>query len=411
MSFRFSPSENIALLRESATIAVSQRAKALKAEGRTIIDMGAGEPDFDTPAFIREAAAKAMHAGATRYTATEGILPLREAVAAYTRSYGPLASDVVAQDVVISNGSKQSIFNACFVLFGPGDEVLVPTPSWTSYYEIVQLARATPVEVYGDRSRDLKVTVEDCERAATPRTRGLMLNSPCNPTGAVYSPEELHALLALAHRRGWWVLSDEIYRRIAYDGDAVSALQVADTRENLVLIDGVAKAWAMTGWRVGWTVAPRDVTRAMTAFQSHATFHTAAMAQHGALAALTNREASDEAIAGMVAQYRVRRDAGLAVFAQAPELPLVRPDGAFYFYVDVSAACPGDADAGTTFARRILEEHGVAVVPGAAFKTPDWIRMSYAAPEADVVEGARRVVALWSQMRQATPAHTAAIGV
>ncbi len=402
MSFRYSPSENIALLRESATIAVSQRAKALKAEGRTIVDMGAGEPDFDTPLFIREAAAKAMHAGATRYTATEGILPLREAVAAYTRSYGPLAADVVAQDVVISNGSKQSIFNACFVLFGPGDEVLVPTPSWTSYYEIVQLARATPVEVYGSRERDLKVTVEDCERAATPRTRGIMLNSPCNPTGAVYSPDELRALLELAHRRGWWVLSDEIYRRIAYNGAAVSALQVAPSRENLIVIDGVAKAWAMTGWRVGWTVAPREVTRAMTAFQSHATFHTAAMAQHGAVAALVNRDEADRAISEMVAQYRTRRDAGLAVFATAPDLPIVRPDGAFYFYVDVSAACPGDPDAGTTFAKRLLEELGVAVVPGVAFKTPDWIRLSYASPEADVVEGVRQVVALWSRMRAAS---------
>ena len=398
MTFRFVPSSNIALLRESATIAVSQRAKALKAEGRQVIDLGAGEPDFDTPRFISDAATKALHAGATRYTATEGILPLREAIAAQARGYGGVAADIAAQDAVVSNGSKQSIFNACTVLFGPGDEVLVPTPSWTSYYEIVQLARATPVEVYGDRVRDLKVTVADLEAAATPRTRGIMLNSPCNPTGAVYTPDELRDLLAHAHAHGWWVLSDEIYRRICYDGDAVSALQVASSRDNLVVIDGVAKAYAMTGWRVGWTISPREVAKAMTAFQSHATFHTAAASQHGAVEALTNVAASDAEIARMVTQYRARRDAALAVFATEPLLPLVRPDGAFYFYFDVSAACPGDPDAGTTFAKRLLEDCGVAVVPGAAFKTPEWVRASYAAPESEVVEGIRRAVTLWRAM-------------
>ncbi|MCC6318951.1 MAG: pyridoxal phosphate-dependent aminotransferase [Gemmatimonadaceae bacterium] len=399
MSPVFVPSSNIARLRESATIAVSQRARALKAEGRQIIDLGAGEPDFDTPAFIRDAATAALNAGATRYTATEGILPLREAIAAQARAQGPAGADVHALDVVVSNGSKQSIFNACTVLFGPGDEVLVPTPSWTSYYEIVQLARAEAIEVRGARERDLKVTVADLEAAATPRTRGLMLNSPCNPTGAVYTADELRDILALAHARGWWVLSDEIYRRIAFDGPATSALAVATSRDNLVVIDGVAKAYAMTGWRVGWTIAPREVSKAMGAFQSHATFHTAAASQHGALEALRNTERSDAEIARMLAQYRLRRDAGMAVFATEPTLPIVRPDGAFYFYFDVSAACPADPDAGTTFARRLLEEHGVAMVPGAAFRTPEWVRASYAAPERDVVEGVRRAVALWRAMQ------------
>jgi aspartate aminotransferase len=399
MPIRFTPSSNIALLRESATIAVSQRAKALKAEGRQIIDLGAGEPDFDTPKFIRDDAAAAMHAGATRYTATEGILPLRQVIAERARAYGPAAADVTPQDVVVSNGSKQSLFNACFVLFGPGDEVLIPTPSWTSYYEMVQLARATPVEVRGDRERDLKVTVADLERAATPRTRGLMLNSPCNPTGAVYAADELQALLECAARRGWWVISDEIYRRIAYNGAASGALQVAQSRENLIVVDGVAKAYAMTGWRVGWAIAPREVARAMTAFQSHATFHTAAMSQHGALSALTRAEESEREIEKMVAQYRARRDAALEIFAAAPALPLVRPAGAFYFYFDVSAAVRNDPDPGSAFAKRLLEDKGVAVVPGAAFRTPEWVRASYAAPQADVVEGIRRAVELWREMQ------------
>ena len=398
MTLPFRPSSNISLLRESATIAVSLRAKALKAAGRAVIDLGAGEPDFDTPQFIRDAAAKAMHGGATRYTATDGILELREAIAATARRYGPLSADVTAAEVVVSNGSKQSIFNACTVLFGPGDDVLVPTPSWTSYYEIVQLARANPIAVLGARDNDLKVTAADLQAASTPATRGLMLNSPCNPTGAVYSSEELRDLLTLARERGWWVLSDEIYRRICYAGEAASALQVTPARDNLIVIDGVAKAYAMTGWRVGWTIAPVAVSKAMTAFQSHATFHAASVSQYGALEALTRVAEADAAIAAMVAQYRTRRDAALAVFATAPELPLVRPDGAFYLYFDVSAALPGDPEPGTAFAKRLLEEHGVALVPGAAFKTPAWVRLSYAAPEPDVVEGTRRAVALYTEL-------------
>lgn len=399
MALAFTPSSNIALLRESATIAVSQRAKALKAEGRAIIDLGAGEPDCDTPRFIREAAKASIDAGHTHYTPTEGILPLRTAIAELAREYGPVATDIAPLDVVVSNGSKQSLFNACFCLFGPGDEVLIPTPSWTSYYEMVQLARAVPVSVMGDPASDLKVTASMLAAAATPRTRGIMLNSPCNPTGAVYSADELGELLALAHARGWWVISDEIYRRISYDGDAPGALQVAPARDNLVVIDGVAKAYAMTGWRVGWSIAPRALTKAMTAFQSHATFHTASMAQHGALAALTRRAEADAAIAEMVAEYQRRRAAALACFADAPDLPLVRPHGAFYFYFDVSAAFPGHAEPGSAFAARLLEEEGVAMVPGAAFHNPQWIRASYAAPQQDVVEGISRAVRLWKALK------------
>lgn len=400
MPLEFVPSSNIALLRESATIAVSQRAKALKAEGRAIIDLGAGEPDFDTPAFIREAGKAAVDAGHTHYTPTEGILPLRAAIAERSREYGPVAEPLVAQDVVVSNGSKQALFNACFCLFGPGDEVLIPTPAWTSYYEMVQLARATPIVVMGDPANELKVTPAMLEAAATPRTRGVMLNSPCNPTGAVYSADELGELLALCHARGWWVICDEIYRRISYEHEAPSALQVASALDNLVVVDGVAKAYAMTGWRVGWSIAPRALTKAMTAFQSHATFHTASMSQHGALAALTRRAEADAAIAAMVAQYRSRRDAALQVFGRAPALPLIRPAGAFYFYFDVSAAFPGHPEPGSAFAARLLEQEGVAVVPGVAFHTPEWVRVSYASPERDVVEGVSRAVRLWSDLKR-----------
>ena len=208
----FTPSANVAQLKESATIAVSQRARGLRASGREIIDLGAGEPDFDTPAFIKEAAERAIDAGATKYTAVDGILPLRQAIAEEANRRWKGADPVTPADVVVSTGSKQSLFNACFTLFGPGDEVLIPTPAWTSYLEMVSLARATVgVPVKGDPAQGFKVTAAMLEAAATPRTRGLMLNSPSNPTGSVYSPDELRAILTLSHERGWWVLSDEIY--------------------------------------------------------------------------------------------------------------------------------------------------------------------------------------------------------
>jgi aspartate aminotransferase len=393
----FAPSENIAQLRESATIAVSARAKALRAAGRPVIDLGAGEPDFPTPEFIRRAAQRAIDAGATRYTATEGILPLRQAVSRLAAEEGV---EVDAANVVVSTGSKQSLFNACFCLFGPGDEVLVPTPSWTSYYEMVALARATPVPVYGNRANGLKVGPALLEAAATSATAGIMLNSPCNPTGAVYTREELAALLELANDRGWWVISDEIYRQIAYAGaPATSAFEVAPSLDRLVVIDGVAKAYAMTGWRIGWAIAPRELAAAMTAFQSHTTSNAAAPSQHAALEALTNREAARSSIGSMVAEFRRRRDAVLSTVREERDLEVVEPGGAFYLFVRVGGDDPA-RDEGAAFARRLLDEHDVAVVPGSAFLMPGWVRMSYAAPIADAVEGTRRLVQLWRAMRQ-----------
>lgn len=398
----FVRSPNIELLRESATIAVSQRARALREKGRRIIDLGAGEPDFPTPAFISEAAAAAIQAGHTRYTATEGIAELRRAIATEASRRANGGREVTPAGVVVSNGSKQSIFNACFVLFGHGDEVLVPTPSWTSYYEIVQLARATAVEVPGNVDNGLKVTADDLALAAGPRTRGLIINSPCNPTGSVYTADELGAILELARRNRWWVISDEIYRHITYNDYAASALGVAGRGDRLVVVDGVAKAWAMTGWRVGWAIAPPEVASAMTAFQSHATFHTSSISQHAAVAALTREEQSASAIAAMVATYRDRRDRAVRILESEPALRYVRPDGAFYLYVDVASGRNGDDD-GTTFAARLLDDGGgVAVVPGIAFRTPRWIRISYAADTEDVVEGVTRIVDLWRSRQHGT---------
>ena len=392
----FVPSANIARLKESATIAVSARARALRAEGRTVIDLGAGEPDFDTPAFIRRAAQRAMDAGATHYTATEGILPLREAIAQVANLDYRGDAPVAPNQVVVSNGSKQSLFNACFVLFGPGDEVLIPTPSWTSYYEMVTLARADAVPVHGDPANGLKVTAEMLAAAATPRTRGVMLNSPCNPTGAVYERRELEAILALADERGWWVISDEIYRRIAYRGTATSLLELADSFDRLVVIDGVAKAYAMTGWRIGWAITTRQVAAAMSALQSHTTSNASSISQHATLAALTERAEAEAAIRHMVAEFRARRDAIVAELATEPRLPYVHPDGAFYLYLNVGAV--DREDAGSVFARELLDRSGVAIVPGSAFLTPEWVRLSYAAPLDQVLAGVRHAIALYREL-------------
>ena len=394
MSPRYVPSSNVVDLTESATIAVSARAKSLRAAGRAVIDLGAGEPDFPTPPFIRDSAKRALDAGATRYTLVEGILPLRETIA--ERATARLKDDVSPGQIVVSTGSKQSLFNACFVLFGEGDEVLVPTPAWTSYYQMLTLARANALIVRGAREHSLKTTARDLERAATPRTRGLILNSPTNPTGAVYDLDELREILSLAAGREWWVISDEIYREISYDAPAPSLLDAAvddpKLREQLIVVDGVAKAYAMTGWRIGWSIAPPAVARAICALQSHTTSNASAVSQHAALCALAAREQADAAIAAMVAEFRRRRDAAVSMLRVA-RADFIEPRGAFYLFIHVPRR-DGDSEPGTRFARELLEARDVAVVPGAAFHTPEWIRVSYAAPTQDVVEGVRRVVDL-----------------
>ena len=387
----FAPSANVARLQESATLAVAARARELRAAGHPVLDLGAGEPDFDTPAFIRAAAAAALEQGATRYTATEGIPPLRRAIADEANRRA-LVATVAPDEVVVSTGSKQALFNACFALFGPGDEVLVPVPGWVSYFEMIMLARADAVPVMGDPASGLKVTADDLARSSTPRTRGVILNSPTNPTGAVYSADELRAILALADARGWWVIADEIYRRIAYPSPAPSVLDVVESRERLVLVDGVAKAFAMTGWRLGWSVAPRAVSATMAALQSHVTSNAAAVSQHAALAALTRAEEADAAVSAMVRAFGERRDAAVRLLDQGG-VRYVRPDGAFYLYLNVAAAAPGAPDPGAAIARRLLDEHLVAVVPGSAFGTPDWIRVSYSAGLEQVRAGIERIVA------------------
>jgi len=386
----YTPSSNIHQLRESATIAASARAKRLRAEGRSIIDLGAGEPDFPTPRFVIEAAHRALDAGATRYTSVAGIEPLRGIIAedASQRRGSPVDPSAV----VVSAGTKQALFNACFALFAAGDEVLVPTPGWTSYYEMLTIARATAVPVTGPRERRFKISARELERARTPKTRGLILNSPSNPTGAVYSRAELEEIVAFADQAGWWLLSDEIYRGICYTGEATSLLSVAPPSGRLVVVDGLAKSMAMPGWRIGWSVAPVALARSMAALQSHTTSNATTISQHAALSALSDTNAYESALAEMMRELRRRRDGALSVLRNAG-FEVLQPDGAFYLFVRAGQASPDDPEPGSRLAERLLDAHDVAVVAGSAFRAPEWIRVSFAAPTADVFEGVRRIAA------------------
>jgi aspartate aminotransferase len=391
----FAASPNIAELKESPTIAVSTRAKAMRASGLAVIDLGAGEPDQQTPAYIMEAAHHALTAGATRYTAVEGIAPLRARIA--ERASVVHKRPIDASQVVVSGGTKQALFNACFCLFGHGDEVLVPTPAWPSYYEILSLARANAMIVRGSPKSEFKVTADQLRNAATPKTRGVLLNSPSNPTGAVYTRAEMEAIADLADREGWWIISDEIYRQVSYNGGpATSLLEIIKGFDRAIVVDGVAKAFAMPGWRIGWSISSSVAAKAMGALQSHVTSNAATISQHAALAALSDEAAEREALSTMLEQFRGRRDGATAMLREHG-IPFVEPAGAFYLFIHVGRATSADPEPGTTFAKDLLETKLVAVVPGAAFHAPEWIRLSYAAADADVMEGIRRVTALLRQ--------------
>jgi aspartate aminotransferase len=385
----FTLSQNIQHLESSATVAVSQEAKRRKAAGEDIIDLGAGEPDFATPPIPAEAGIKAIRDGKTRYPPNEGILELR-AAAAKQLSLLSGGRPVNADHVVVSTGSKQALFNACFTLFGPGDPVAIPAPAWVSYPQIVHLVRGRPVLVPGDPEWGLKVSVRDLERMV-PAPKGLILNSPCNPTGAVYTHAELKAIATWARQRQLWVIADEIYRRIHYGpGPAPSFLDLPDELlERVVVVNGVSKAYAMTGWRIGWALAPAPVAKAMAALQSHTTTGANHMAQYAAAAALAD-ERVEQDVARMVAEFRKRRDLVVEQFRrELTGVEFVEPHGAFYLFFRVDSF---GGVSGTTFCTRLVTEQGVALVPGAAFGDDRWVRLSFAAATADVAKALDRIV-------------------
>ncbi len=390
MTFQRSP--NLEHLKSSETVAISTEAKRRKAAGENVLDLGVGEPDFDTPSSACEAGIAAIRAGKTRYAPNVGIVELRRAMAgALSEMSGGRAVD--PERLVVSNGSKQSLFNACFTLFGPGDKVLIPSPAWVSYPQIVHLTRAEPVMVPGAPEWDLKVSVADLEQHRDEHTRGLILCTPCNPTGAVYTRVELAAIAQWAGEHGIWIICDEIYRRIHYGpGPAPSLFDLGDeVLDHSVVIYGASKAYAMTGWRIGAAYAPAEVAKAMAALQSHTTTGANQPAMWAAATAFSD-PAVDADVERMIAAFRRRRDYLVARFHdQASGVEFIEPHGAFYVFFRVDGIAPGLT--GASFCDRIMKEEGVALVPGGAFGDDRWVRLSFSVSDAELEDATDRLMA------------------
>jgi aspartate aminotransferase len=396
---------NVQHLKASETVAISNEAKRRKAAGEDVLDLGVGEPDFDTPALAAQAGIQAIQKGLTRYPPNVGIADLRKGIAgALSRMSGGRTID--PDHIIISSGSKQSIFNACFTLFGPRDQVLIPAPAWVSYPQIVHLCRAEPILVPGDVEWGLKVSARDLDRHSNKSTRGLILCSPCNPTGAVYTLAELKTIAEWAKANKVWIISDEIYRRINFgSGPAPSLLDLPDDLlERVVVIYGASKAYAMTGWRIGAALAPPHLTKAMAALQSHTTTGANHPAQWAAATAFTD-ERIDAEVTKMVAAFRRRRDYLVERFRrEAPGIEFVEPHGAFYFFFRVDGIREKDPVTGTSFCEQLMRQEGVALVPGGAFADDRWVRLSYAVSDAELERALDRVLEL---IRSLEPARVA----
>ena len=394
-------SRRIAAISESATLAVDAKAKALKAAGRPVIGFGAGEPDFPTPEYIVEAAVAACREPRFhKYTPAGGLPELRSAIAEKTRRDSGYA--VEASQVLVTNGGKQAVYEAFAALLDPGDEVLVPTPYWTTYPESIKLAGGVPVDVVADESTGYRVGVEQLEAARTDRTKVLLFVSPSNPTGAVYSRAEIEAIGRWADEHGLWVITDEIYEHLVY-GDAEfhsMPVVVPELADRTLVLNGVAKTYAMTGWRVGWLIGPQDVVKAATNLQSHATSNVANVSQAAALAAVTG---DLTAVAEMRKAFDRRRQTMVRMLNEIPGVVCPEPEGAFYVYPSVKALLGKELrgkrpQTSVELASLILEEAEVALVPGEAFGTPGYFRLSYALGDDDLVEGVSRVAKLLAEV-------------
>jgi aspartate aminotransferase len=385
-------SDNVRELEPSATLGVSALAKSLRSQGRDILNLSAGEPDFPTPSFIAEAGIRAIEEGKTRYTPTPGLPELRQAIAdSLTRSYG---AETTADAVVVSVGAKQALFNTLFVLVGPGDRVLVPVPYWTSYPQMVRLSRATMTPVKGPPERGYRVSPDELETAWEDGTRAVLLNSPSNPSGSVYRREELEAIAEWARERDVWIVSDEIYSRLCYLGDRAPGLLdlPAELRERAVVINGASKAYAMTGWRIGYSYSTPELAKKLGALQSHMTSNAATPSQHAAIAAFGATEAQEEELAEMVEAFQRRRDLVVELLEKTlPGTSYVAPEGAFYLFFNVERWFDEERPDSMALCTWLIEEAEVALVPGAAFGDDRYVRLSFAASREELEEAFRRL--------------------
>ena len=393
-------SSRIAAIAESATLAVDAKAKALKAQGRPVIGFGAGEPDFPTPDYIVEAAAAATRVAANhRYTPTPGLPELRDAIVAKTKRDSNY--EITADQVLVTKGGKQSVYQAFATIIDEGDEVILPSPFWTTYPECIKLAGGITVEVFADETQNYLVTVEQLEAVRTNKTKAILFCSPSNPTGSVYSPEQVKAIGEWALKNNIWVIADEIYEHLLYDGATAPSMPVAvpGLADTCLIINGVAKTYAMTGWRVGWMIGPKDVIKAATNLQSHLTSNVSNVSQRAAIAAISG---DLDAVRVMGEAFDRRRKLIVDLLNEIPGFVCPTPTGAFYVYPSVKGVL-GKSIRGkvpTTSAELatiLLEEVEVAAVPGEAFGPSGYLRFSYATSDADIVEGIGRIKKLLTE--------------
>ncbi len=379
----------------SQTIAIASKARALKAAGRNVISLSAGEPDFDTPQFIKDAATAAMQKGETKYTDVSGTLALRKAVAEKFRQDRGI--EYTPDEIIVSTGGKQVIFNAMLATLNAGDEVIIPTPCWVSYPDIVSLCEGVPTLIPGSENNGFKLRAEDLEAAITPRSKWFILNNPSNPTGAAYSAKELRPICdVLLKHPDVWIFTDDIYDKLTYDGfRAATVVEVEPSLKNRTLtMNGCSKAYAMTGWRIGYAGGPKALIRALDKLQSQSTTNASSVSQAAALAALTGPQ---EFIGGMVETYRQRRDLVVSMLNEAPGIVCQKPEGAFYVFPSMRG-CLGKKTAGgaeitddESFVVALLDEEGVAAVHGAAFMYPGYFRISYATDTESLREACSRI--------------------
>lgn len=377
----------------SITLAITAKAKALKAEGVDVVSFGAGEPDFNTPKNIIDAAIRAMEEGKTKYTPTAGILELREAICNKLEKDNNLKYN--PNQIIVSTGAKQCLADVFMAILNPGDEVIVPTPYWVSYPELIKLADGIPVFVEANEKAGYKYTIEDLENVVTDKTKALVLNSPNNPTGTIYQKEELEVIAEFAKKHDILIISDEMYEKLIYDGEkhiSIASLS-QDAYERTIVINGVSKAYAMTGWRIGYAAGKEEIIKLMVSVQSHVTSNPNSIAQYASVEALNGP--TDELVK-MIAEFDNRRKFMVKRIGEIEGLDIIYPKGAFYLMINVSCVY-GKAINGKTikssldFSSELLEEEKVAVIPGAAFGLDKFIRLSYATSQKDIEEGLNRI--------------------